>query len=104
MVRLQESIELLNSQTASLDEVLGGASPDYAVIAQKAAGDAVVQLFDSAFDKEFGLTSHALIGRFDRKLVAHDERTTALEARLEERTHASLVPDRRHALSGNVMR
>ena len=64
------------------DEVLSGASPDYAVIAQKAADANVARLFDGAFDQEYGLAAHVLAGRFDRQLTTQSERTAALERRV----------------------
>jgi O-antigen chain-terminating methyltransferase len=83
IVRLQESRELLHAQTALLGDVLGGASQDYAVVAQKPAVPAVARLFDGAFDKEFGLPASVLIERFDRHLLAQKELTRELTARLE---------------------
>jgi hypothetical protein len=84
VVRLQEWRGLSTSQSTSLDQVLGGASPDYAVIAQKAADGSVARLFDNAFNKEFGLDAHVLVGRFDRQLIAQNERVAALEVRFDE--------------------
>lgn len=77
VLRLAEQPELRDSDTASLGQVLGGVSPDYAVIAQKAAAKA--QLFDSAFNKEFGLDPHVLIERFDRQLQAQSALAIDLE-------------------------
>lgn len=90
VVRLQESPELSEQQTVSLDHVLSGVSPDYAVIAQKAGG-AFRRLFDGEFDKDFGLGAPVLIGRFDRQLVEQRERTAALEARVEEERNARIA-------------
>ena len=88
VVRLQESGDLLNSQTVSLDQVLGGASPDYAVIAQKAAVGVVARLFDNVFDTEFGVAAHVLVERFDRQLITQNEQVGALEARFDEERNA----------------
>jgi O-antigen chain-terminating methyltransferase len=60
----------------SLIEVLGGVSPDYAVIAQKAATKENMGLFDSAFNKEFGISLESLASRFDSSL---DRRIQAVE-------------------------
>jgi SAM-dependent methyltransferase len=104
VVRLQENQELLESQAASLDQVLGGVSPDYAVIGQKAADEAVARLFDSEFDKDFGLGAHVLVRRFDRQLAAQNERAAALEARVDERADAleTRVDERADALETRV--
>ena len=83
VVRLQESRDLFDAKMASLDHVLGGASPDYAVIAQKAADTDVVQLFDSPFEKNYGLGAHVLVQRFDQQLAAQPEKVAALEVRLD---------------------
>ena len=88
LVRLQENANLLKSEAASLNDVLGGVSPDYAVIAQKAAANAVTQLFDRSFEKEFGLSYHVLVERFDRRLVTEHERIAALGGRLEEESNS----------------
>lgn len=81
LLRLQENPDLLKSRAVSLDQVLGGASPDYAVIAQKAADESTARLFDVEFNKEFGLSADELIRRFDEQLVKQNERVTALEHR-----------------------
>src|SRR5258707_9571427 len=95
VVRLQECRGLSTSESTSLDQALGGASPDYAVIAQKAADGSAARLFDSAFNKEFGLDAHVLVGRFDRQLIAQNERVAALEIRFdEERTARSALGTR----------
>lgn len=97
IVRLQERPDLWGSESVSLGEVLGGASPDYAVIAQKPCDAAVAKLFDRAFEKEFGITDGALVDRFDgqlardrafidrldRQLAAYKDRVAALEARCD---------------------
>ena len=82
IARLQENHDLFDSYVVSFDQVLSGASPDYAVIAQKAADANVARLFDGAFDQEYGLAAHVLAGRFDRQLTTQSERTAALERRV----------------------
>lgn len=87
LVRLH-SPELSTSQSASLDQVFRGASPDYAVIAQKAGDETAASLFDKAFNKEFGPDAQGLVGRFDRQLVAQNERVAALATRLDQESAA----------------
>ena len=53
VVRLQESKELLMSQTSTLKDVFVGVSPDYAVIAQKTASIEILEFFDQAFNNEY---------------------------------------------------
>jgi glycosyltransferase involved in cell wall biosynthesis/SAM-dependent methyltransferase len=99
VIRLQESSQILKSQNASLGDVLGGSSPDYAVIAQKAATTSTAaQLFDNIFQREFGIAADVLIERFDRQLISqnerlrnHNERFETLETHLEEERNAWLA-------------
>jgi SAM-dependent methyltransferase len=88
LVRQQECAGLSTSQSSSLGQVLGGASADYAVIAQKAADGAVIRLFDNAFNKEFGLDAHVLVRRFDRELTAQNQGRAAPATRLDEESAA----------------
>ena len=81
-VRLQEDRALIDSQAVSLGQVLRGASRDYAIIAQKTADADETILFDSAFGAEYGLDALVLVERFDRQLVAQNERTAAIERRI----------------------
>lgn len=58
-VRLQESAELRARADIRMMEVLGGVSPDYAVVAQKEASAEVMARFDAGFSAPFGLELHA---------------------------------------------
>jgi SAM-dependent methyltransferase len=68
IVRLQETRQVLQSQALRLNDVLGGASPDYAVVAQKAATQEIYSLCDKAFDREFGINSINLAVRYSNQL------------------------------------
>src|ERR1043166_1140237 len=83
ILRQQERPDLVRSESVTLGEVLAGASPDYAVIAQKPCDDAIAKLFDSAFQKEFGIGDRTLVDRFDRQLAVYYNRVAALEARYD---------------------
>ena len=48
----------------SLQDVFAGASPDYAVVAQKHADDDVLALTNEAFNLEYGLSLENLLGRW----------------------------------------
>jgi SAM-dependent methyltransferase len=78
ILRLQESKDLAINESPALDDVLAGASPDYAVIAQKAAHNEAFSLFDQAFNQEYGLTLDTLAKRYDASIEA---RATQAEAR-----------------------
>lgn len=67
-LRLQEAAQLHTTNTIKLIDVLGGVSPDYAVIAQKQATDDVLELFTPAFQTEFGVTLEQLAERYDEKV------------------------------------
>jgi O-antigen chain-terminating methyltransferase len=66
IIRLQESTEVRDSKKApSLFQVLNEASPDYAVVAQKLAAPDQSELFDVAFNQEYGLSLDELSARYD---------------------------------------
>lgn len=66
VIGLQESPVLREKASPSLRDVLGGASPDYAVVAQKSAHEEIIARFKSAFSLERGLTTDTLMNRFDQ--------------------------------------
>ena len=65
VVRLQEPKQLAGSAHLDLINVLDAVSPDYSVVAQKAAPEALAHVFDAAFSANFGLTLVALAQRYD---------------------------------------
>jgi O-antigen chain-terminating methyltransferase len=70
-VRLQESKELITGKMPlSLHDVLSGVSPDYAVIAQKAADHDIFHAVDSAFNTEYGLSLAMLAAHYDKQFEA----------------------------------
>jgi len=70
-LRLQESKELITGKMPlSLQNVLGGVSPDYAVIAQKAADHDIFHAVDTAFNTEYGLSLAMLAAHYDEQLEA----------------------------------
>ena len=91
-LRLQESHELRQRSDITLMEVLGGASPDYAVVAQKAAALDVMERFDTVFATHYGIDLNDLAGRYDgtlqRRMVALDQRLAKAEAQAVSMTDA----------------
>jgi O-antigen chain-terminating methyltransferase len=77
ILRIQESKELATNASPTLNDVLAGASPDYAVIAQKTAPAETLELFDKAFNQEYGLSLNTLAERYDASIEA---RATQAEA------------------------
>jgi SAM-dependent methyltransferase len=65
VVRLQEPAELHGDVPIGVRHVLEGVSPDYAVVAQKAAVPAVMEGFDAVFGKRYGLSLGQLTNRYD---------------------------------------
>ncbi len=84
IIRLQEDEGLRAASSASLDDVLAGASPDYAVVAQKEGDAAAMALFDEPFGKEYGLGASALVERFDCALRGQGDKVEALAAAVDE--------------------
>ncbi len=87
LLRLQENPALVDSPTVGLMDVIGGTSPDYAIIAQKDAGTLDVSAFDPAFDAAYGLSLDELAHRFEENQT---ERLSDLEQRLEANQSATL--------------
>ncbi|WP_082551691.1 bifunctional 2-polyprenyl-6-hydroxyphenol methylase/3-demethylubiquinol 3-O-methyltransferase UbiG [Massilia sp. Root351] len=71
IVRLQEEARVHTDAPVDLLTVLEGVSPDYAVVAQKSAADAVLAPFEAAFDRPYGATLAMLAQRHDTQLAAH---------------------------------
>lgn len=78
-VRLQESAPLRESGDLRLIEILSGVSPDYAVIAQKAASPEILQTFDGVFSQDYGLTLGNLSERYEN---TQRQRQGALDAQI----------------------
>lgn len=83
-LRLQESKALLDNDSISLQNVLEGASPDYAVIAQKAASPEINELFDKLFQLESGLSLKTLATSFDRRLQRFEVKALHIAERASE--------------------
>lgn len=64
ILRLQEGPQTLLSISLNLNHVLGGASPDYAVIAQKAASDDIQSKCDYAFNLDYGVDTITLAAKY----------------------------------------
>lgn len=91
-VRLQEQPELRQRSDITLMDVLGGVSPDYAVVAQKAAAPDVMERFETVFDTHYGIDLNDLAGRYDGmlhgRMAALDQRVANAEAQAGGMTEA----------------
>ena len=84
-IRLQESKCLMQHSTAlTLQNVLEGVSPDYAVVAQKSGAETIFKAVDAAFAGEYGLSMETLVTRYHAQSEAASqqaiERATQSEA------------------------
>lgn len=89
VLRLHESSGLTSSYS-TLNNVLNGVSPDYAIVAQKDADPQLLRLFDSAFARHRGISDQSVVAQFDesqaiqrQKVEALGELTTSLRTSLE---------------------
>lgn len=87
LLRLQENPSLAEKPNVGLMDVIGGASPDYAVIAQKDAEALDVSAFDKAFDAAYGLSLDELARRFE---AAQAAQLSEMEQRLAAGQTANL--------------
>lgn len=81
ILRLQESPELAKAHEITLLSVLNGASPDYAVVAQKEGPEGLFSALQPAFDAEYGLSLETLANRYQQQV---DLRTTQAETRAQQ--------------------
>ena len=71
VLRLQEPLSLAMERRFTIHDVLGGISPDYAVVAQKTASLQILKQVSEAFNFEYGITLADISGRFERDLDDH---------------------------------
>ena len=68
IIRLQESKDVVMQADLTLQDVLSGASPDYAVVAQKAAVKNIMSQLNIPFKNEYGLSLENLTGRYQSQM------------------------------------
>jgi len=79
-LRLQEPVNLADARRLTIHDVLGSVSPDYAVLAQKSADPAILQLVSQAFDLQYGVTLGMVSSRYEEQT---DDRTNAFNAHIQ---------------------
>jgi O-antigen chain-terminating methyltransferase len=84
-LRLQESNELVNRGDIALQDVFAGASPDYAVVAQKYAPDEVLALTSDPFGVDYGLSLDDLVNRWDNRFDRLETKAQQAEIASNER-------------------
>lgn len=103
VLRCAEPEHILDeSQTMTLEKVFKSASPDYAVIAQKAASPDVMEKFDGAFALEIGVTPETLLRRFEKRLANMESDLHRADVRL--RDTESFINKLRNGLPGRIIR
>lgn len=90
-VRLQEPEGLLSKANVNLRDVLTGVSPDYAIVAQKRAPQAIFALSAAAFDRDVGLDLGNLINRWDGRFNAVEEINHQLIVKAQQADEAKEV-------------
>ena len=113
IVRLQEPVNLADSRRFSIHDVLGGVSPDYALVAQKAAPQMLLDKVSSAFDVDRGVTLGMISGRYEQQQADVDQQFNvlvqevdrALDRRINDldRTLNTLVADVDRALDRRML-
>lgn len=89
IVRLQEPEALRDAPRLELINVFNGVSPDYSIVAQKAAEAPISAAFDSAFAISFGLDLTTLAQRYDAQHALEHSATQARITQLSERLAAA---------------
>jgi O-antigen chain-terminating methyltransferase len=94
-LRLQERIELSDRKAVTLLDVLSGASPDCAVVAQKAAEPERIRLFDAAFGKDYGLSLGILAQQHEARITTAEATALRAEARAQQAEATALRAEAR---------
>lgn len=84
IIRLQEDAQLSLKEELELMDVLGGVSPDYAVLSQKDAGVELLATLDFVFDADYGLTLQQLSRQYQQRLVNLRSSYEELHSRLRK--------------------
>lgn len=80
VIRLQGPVDLAAGRKLTIHDVLGGVSPDYAIVAQKAAPAEIVRQLSWAFTPEYGVTLGQIAGSYEQQ---HDVQFANLGAAAE---------------------
>lgn len=73
VLRLQEPVSLTQARRFTIHDVLGGVSPDYAIVAQKSAPVAVLNQVSQALELDYGVTLAQASNQFEQGLEAQTE-------------------------------
>jgi len=84
VIKLQEDKSLGGRININLLDVIGGVSPDYAVVAQKKAGKKVLRQFDDIFMRDFGLPLTELATKFEGRLQEMEIKKKQIEKQIHQ--------------------
>ncbi|WP_440812318.1 methyltransferase domain-containing protein [Pseudomonas syringae] len=84
LLRLQETQQLAEGGHVDLFSVLHGVSPDYAIVAQKAGASEQLEMFDSVFGREYGLSLESLSRRYDAQVAGWVDQSMTANTELRE--------------------
>lgn len=85
VLRLHEAPGIAAKPVVTLLDVLGGVSPDYAVIAQKGGSEAQMAMTGAPFAQEKGVTLEALSAKYDRQVESRLSQTESRIVQTESR-------------------
>lgn len=88
VMRLQENNELLNETPLSFRCVLEGASPDYAVVAQKDSGLASLSIMSEEFSKDYGVSLADAVDVYESSALAQNRRLEESIKKLQDELEA----------------
>ncbi|MFZ5933392.1 class I SAM-dependent methyltransferase [Pseudomonas sp. HS6-2] len=106
ILRLQENPALATNDSLSLMDVIGGTSPDYAIIAQMDLGEFDSTPFDGPFSEVYGLSMAELARRYDMTTGARAVKTlyTALADRVNALEKYQIdLPEKLQSVQDSVM-
>jgi 2-polyprenyl-3-methyl-5-hydroxy-6-metoxy-1,4-benzoquinol methylase len=83
-LRLQEPKELIKKGDVNLQDVFSGASPDYAVVAQKHASDDILALTDEPFSHDYGLSLENLLSRWNDRFDRTETKAQQAETKAQQ--------------------
>ncbi len=67
VIRLQSPVDLAVGRRLTIHDVLGGVSPDYAIVAQKSAAPESLALLSRAFEFDYGVTLGQISGAYEQQ-------------------------------------
>jgi O-antigen chain-terminating methyltransferase len=105
VIRLQESKELASKPDLLLEDVLGGVSPDYSVVAQKNGKKSTMSALEPVFSQDYGLTLSGLSSSYDAHMRGKlgEEKLNFLKEQLEaEKNRANNLATERLQLAERV--